>query len=59
MGVNQLLNLPEEQVIDQGRDVDQMILRLYSPLDDQSDDGNKGAMKDLPQIRPAEALAIL
>ena len=46
MDVSILLNLPEEEVVDSPKDVDNHIIALYSPIDKQ--ESNDKAVEIMP-----------
>lgn len=48
MNVKQLLNLPEEQVVDSPKDLDNHLIELFSPIEDEESDTE--ILKPLPQM---------
>ena len=57
MDINSLLNLPEEVVVDTADDLDNHIIDLCSPVDEQESDDE--AVEVLPQVPPQQVLRLL
>lgn len=57
MDVSALLNLPEEEVVDSPEDVDNHIIALCSPVDEQESDDE--AVEIMPQVPPNQVLRLL
>ena len=57
MDVSTLLNLPEEEVVDSPEDVDNHIIALCSPVDEQ--ESNDKAVEIMPQVPPNQVLRLL
>lgn len=52
MDVNQLLNLPEEQVVDSDEDLDNHLIAVYSPVNEEESDEED--VEVLPQVTTEE-----
>jgi hypothetical protein len=57
MDVSILLNLPKEEVVDSPEDVDNHIIALCSPVDEQESDDK--AVEIMPQVPPNQVLRLL
>ena len=57
MDVSILLNLPEEEVVDSPKDVDNHIIALCSPVDKQ--ESNDEAVEIIPQVPLNQVLRLL
>jgi hypothetical protein len=57
MDVNALLNIPEEQVNDNCEDLEDHLVALYSPVEEEESDDED--VEVLPTIRPHEVLRLL
>lgn len=57
MNVEQLLNLPEEQVVDSPEDLDNHLVELFSPVEDEESDTE--ILEPLPQMTPEHCIQLL